>query len=48
LGACASRPATCWLDSIEAYSVNEVAINWNAPLAWVLDFQNGIAELSAK
>jgi endoglucanase len=48
LGACTARPATCWLDRIEAYSVNEVAINWNAPLAWVLDFQNGMAGLAVK
>jgi len=43
LGACVARPATCWVDHIDAYSVNEVAINWNAPLAWVLDFQNDMA-----
>jgi endoglucanase len=23
------------VDHIEAYSVNEITINWNAPLAWV-------------
>jgi endoglucanase len=28
-------PERCWVDHIEAYSVNEVAVNWNAPLAWV-------------
>ena len=27
--------AKCFVDHIEAYSVNEVTINWNAPLAWV-------------
>ena len=32
-GRCA--PQTCWSDNIHAYSLNEVAINWNAPLAWV-------------
>lgn len=26
----------CFADNIEAYSVNEIAINWNAPLTWVL------------
>ena len=31
--ACA--PQTCWRDDIRAYSLNEVAINWNAPLVWV-------------
>ena len=25
----------CWKDHISAYSLNEVAINWNAPLVWV-------------
>jgi len=25
----------CWQDDIRAYSLNEVAINWNAPLVWV-------------
>ncbi len=31
-------PAKCFLDHIEAWSANEVAINWNAPLAWVAAF----------
>jgi endoglucanase len=26
------------LDHIEAWSANEEAINWNAPLAWVAAF----------
>lgn len=32
-GTCA--PMTCWRDDIGAFSLNEVAINWNAPLVWV-------------
>ena len=28
-------PHTCWADDIRAYSLYEVAINWNAPLVWV-------------
>lgn len=32
-GKCA--PQRCWVDDIHAYSMNEVAINWNAPLFWV-------------
>ncbi|MDP5280314.1 glycoside hydrolase family 9 protein [Sphingomonas sp. DG1-23] len=28
-------PQRCWVDDIHAYSMNEVAINWNAPLFWV-------------
>jgi endoglucanase len=31
-------PAKCFADHIESYSTNEVAINWNAPLAWVAAF----------
>ncbi|WP_240700094.1 glycoside hydrolase family 9 protein [Sphingomonas gei] len=32
-GKCA--PQRCWVDDVHAYSMNEVAINWNAPLFWV-------------
>ncbi|TWB39571.1 glycoside hydrolase family 9 protein [Nitrospirillum pindoramense] len=32
-GNCA--PQTCWADDYRAYTMNEVTINWNAPLAWV-------------
>ncbi|MBQ6041691.1 MAG: glycoside hydrolase family 9 protein [Oscillospiraceae bacterium] len=28
----------CYVDSIEAWSTNEVTINWNAPLAWIVSF----------
>ena len=28
----------CFVDSIEAWSTNEVTINWNAPLAWITSF----------
>ncbi|MBN2344527.1 MAG: glycoside hydrolase family 9 protein [Deltaproteobacteria bacterium] len=28
-------PAKCYVDHIEAYATNEVAINWNAALAWI-------------
>jgi endoglucanase len=28
-------PQKCFVDHIEAYTVNEITINWNAPLAWV-------------
>jgi endoglucanase len=31
-------PMKCWADNIEAWSANEEAINWNAPLAWVAAF----------
>jgi endoglucanase len=32
-GKCA--PMTCWEDHIDSYAMNEIAINWNAPLFWV-------------
>ncbi len=28
----------CFVDNIEAWSANEITINWNAPFAWVLSF----------
>jgi len=31
-------PQKCYVDHIEAWSLNEVAINWNAPLVWVAAF----------
>jgi endoglucanase len=31
-------PQTCWQDEIRAFTQNEVAINWNAPLFWVAAF----------
>ena len=36
LAGCA--PMKCFADNIEAWSANEEAINWNAPLAWVAAF----------
>lgn len=38
-------PQRCWADEVEAYSLNEVAINWNAPLFWLaaaLDHEIGL------
>lgn len=34
-------PQMCWQDHVEAYALNEVAINWNAPLVWVVTFLDG-------
>ena len=34
----AIAPQKCYLDNIEAWSVNECTINWNAPLAWMVSF----------
>jgi endoglucanase len=36
LAGCA--PEKCFLDHIEAWSANEITINWNAPLAWMTAF----------
>lgn len=38
-GRCA--PQRCWADDINAYALNEVAINWNAPLVWVAAYLDG-------
>jgi len=32
------RPAFCYVDDIQSYSTNEVAINWNSALSWVASF----------
>jgi len=31
-------PQKCYVDNAEAWSVNEVTINWNAPFAWAISF----------
>ncbi|MDP6540494.1 MAG: glycoside hydrolase family 9 protein [Planctomycetota bacterium] len=31
-------PQRCFIDHIDSWSTNEVAINWNAPLVWVAAF----------
>ena len=36
----------CFVDSIEAWSTNEVTINWNAPLAWITSFLQDEAHLA--
>jgi endoglucanase len=35
-GRCTGQ--TCWTDDPRAFTMNEVAINWNAPLVWVAAF----------
>lgn len=32
----------CYVDHIDAYGSNEVAINWNAELAWLTAYLNGV------
>jgi endoglucanase len=41
MGGC--PPETCYVDNIESYSTNEVAINWNAALAWDAAFLDDVA-----
>jgi endoglucanase len=36
LGGCA--PQKCFIDHIQSWSTNEIAINWNAPLVWLAGF----------
>lgn len=36
VGTCAAQ--TCWRDDWEAWTQNEVTINWNAPLFWMMLF----------
>ncbi|MDE5556471.1 MAG: glycoside hydrolase family 9 protein [Ruminococcus sp.] len=37
-GNTANPSQRCFVDSIEAWSTNEVTINWNSPLAWIASF----------
>jgi endoglucanase len=36
-------PASCFVDHVDAYSVNEVAINWNAAFAWLAAYMDEAA-----
>ncbi len=47
LGKSGCPPQTCYVDHIESYSTNEVAINWNAPLAWAIAFLDDLARRGA-
>ena len=44
IGSVASQ--ICYVDSVEAWSVNEVTINWNAPFAWIMSFMEDEANAS--
>lgn len=37
-------PQRCFVDHIEAWSVNEITINWNAPLSWVSAYLDEYAQ----
>ena len=40
LGKCKTddKPQFCYIDEVQSYSTNEVAINWNSTLAWEASF----------
>ena len=42
-GLIGKPPAKCYIDEIGSYTTNEVAINWNAPLAWVAAYLDDTA-----
>jgi endoglucanase len=42
MGGC--PPQTCYVDNTDSYSTNEVAINWNAALAWTAAFLDDVGE----
>jgi endoglucanase len=44
-GLAGQPPQKCFIDQIESWSTNEIAINWNAPLAWVAAFLDDQARL---
>jgi endoglucanase len=48
LGKSGCPPQTCYVDNLESYSTNEVAINWNAALAWDTAFLDDLGRSVAK
>ncbi|MCM1132775.1 MAG: glycoside hydrolase family 9 protein [Ruminococcus flavefaciens] len=36
-------PQKCFVDNAEAWSVNEITINWNAPLVWMSSYMDDVA-----
>jgi len=46
-GLAGCPPEKCFVDNIEAWSANEIAINWNTPLAWVSAFLDEKGEVKA-
>ena len=45
MGMSGCPPQTCYVDNIESYSTNEVAINSNAALAWTAAFLDDLGRL---
>ena len=44
-GSCA--PSACFVDHIDSYSTNEVAINWNGAFAWLVAYMDDIGRNAA-
>ena len=43
-GVMDEAPSKRYVDLIGSYSTNEVTINWNAPLAWVVTFLDAMGD----
>jgi endoglucanase len=43
-GLSGCKPQKCFVDHIEAWSTNEVTINWNSPLTWIVGWLDGNAK----
>ncbi len=43
LDGCQSAAQTCYADNIQAYSVNEITINWNSAFFWITAFYDDYA-----
>ena len=41
-------PQKCYYDQNDAWSVNEITINWNAPLVWVSSFMEDEGDVNAE
>lgn len=41
-------PLKCYLDNIKSYATNEITINWNSPLAWVVAYMNEQSDLTGQ
>ncbi len=40
-------PMKCYYDQVDAWSVNEITINWNSPLVWISSFLEDEAPLAS-
>ena len=40
-------PMKCYYDQVDAWSVNEITINWNSPVVWISSFMDDYKDASA-